>query len=343
MAIQVGDVGIHNGSYLGIDTAVREADFLIFPIPWDVTTSYRPGTVNGPEAVIEASYQLDLYSPFLANFDKVKVGTVPVSEKWKARSQELRAKTSNYIAALANGESPDTVEMLAILEEANGAALELQAWSRTKVAAELAQGKTVLTLGGDHSVPLGAIEAYAAKYPGLSILHFDAHADLREAYEGFTQSHASIMNNVLNLPGFGRLIQVGIRDVSKFEVDLIARDSRISTFFDWDLKAALDSGRTWSALCDDIVAKLGPEVYISFDIDGLDPKLCPSTGTPVPGGLELAQATALIQAVVRSGRRVVGADLVEVTPGANGDQWDGNVGARVLFQLLVACAGSRTR
>lgn len=341
MSLDVSDVGLKNGNYLGLDVAVEDADIVVFPIPWDVTTSYRPGTVDGPDAVIDASSQLDLYSPYLDDVGSLKVGTMPVPEEWRERSAELRRQTAEYIGALEQGGDRATPAMTKIREAANRGGAELQVWSRREVARLLDEGRAVLTLGGDHSVPLGPIEAHAAKYPGLSVLHFDAHADLRDAYEGFDQSHASIMFNVLKLAGIDRLVQVGIRDVSEFEIDLIRKDDRVHTFFDWDLKNAEYEGESWKSICERIVAKLGPTVYVSFDIDALDPKLCPNTGTPVPGGLEMAQATALIQAVIRSGRKIVGGDLVEVAPSPKGDEWDGNVGARMLFQIMIAVAQSR--
>lgn len=345
------DVAIHNGAYLGLDVDLREAEIVVFPIPWDVTTSYRPGTVNGPEAVIEASYQLDLFSPYLANVGDLKIGTLPLPSEWRLRSEELRKKTARYIGFLEEGGKPhESEEMRKILDEANQAAKELEAWSHREVAKLLREGRSVLTLGGDHSVPLGPIAAHLDQYPNLSILHFDAHADLRESYEGFEQSHASIMFNVLKLKNLGKLVQVGIRDVSEVEVDLSASHPKVETFYDWKLQEARQNGRTWSDISAEIISHLGNEVYISFDIDGLDPKLCPNTGTPVPGGYELAEATSLIQAVVRSGRRIVGADLVEVAPAprsqsgnAMEDQWDGNVGARLLFQLMVAVAQGRQK
>jgi agmatinase len=176
------------------------------------------------------------------------------------------------------------------------------------------------------------------------VLHFDAHADLRVAYEGFPNSHASIMDHVARMPGIAKLVQVGIRDVSPGEVARIREsengDGKISTYFDWDLQSRKLGGESWDSLCTEIVSKLGPTVYVSFDIDGLDPKLCPSTGTPVPGGLEFTEAIHLVQKVVHAGKRIVGADLVEVAPNPTGDPWDGNVGARMLYQLTLAVAKS---
>jgi agmatinase len=158
---------------------------------------------------------------------------------------------------------------------------------------------------------------------------------LRRAYEGFERSHASIMDNVLKLaPGVAKLVQVGIRDFCEEEVDAI-RDARgrVATTFDVDVAAARMSGAL-PALFERIVAALPTHVYVSFDIDGLDPTLCPHTGTPVPGGLSFHEASLLVGLVARSGRTIVGFDLNEVAPGPEGDEWDANVGARLLYKLI---------
>jgi agmatinase len=204
-------------------------------------------------------------------------------------------------------------------------------------------GKLVGLIGGDHATAYGAIAATARRHPGMGILHVDAHADLRHAYEGFTWSHASVMWNVLqNLPQVSKLVQVGIRDLCEQEHDLIQSSAdRVRTFYDAELVRERFDGTTWGQQMQRMVEHLPEEVYVSFDIDGLDPLLCPHTGTPVPGGLSFHQATALIGAVVRSGRRIVGFDVVEVVPGPQGDEWDGNVGARILYKLIGWALRSR--
>src|SRR5688500_12473031 len=195
-------------------------------------------------------------------------------------------------------------------------------------------GKMPVILGGDHAVPFGAIEAYAETYPGMGILHLDAHADLRNAYEGFTWSHASIFHNVMTrIPAVGNLVQVGLRDVGRAEKRMIDdSNGRIVAFFDPDLAAQKERGRSWSEIVDEIVARLPEHVYLSWDIDGLDPTLCPSTGTPVPGGLSWNEAVGLLRGIVRSGKRIVGLDLCEVSPGST--EWDANVGARLLYKMI---------
>jgi agmatinase len=179
-------------------------------------------------------------------------------------------------------------------------------------------------------VPLGNLRAIAQHHPNFGILHIDAHADLREAYEGFEFSHASIMFNALKLPQLTKLVQVGIRDLSHDEVKLIRQSNgRVSAYYDPLLKQKLYGGVSWLEVCQQIVAELPQQVYISFDVDGLDPKLCPNTGTPVPGGLELEQTFCLFREVVHSGRQIIGFDVVEV----GNAEWDGNVGARIVYKL----------
>jgi agmatinase len=339
--IDPNGVAIKNDAFFCLDGDPAEAEIVFLSLPWDVTTSYRPGTRSGPKAIIDASSQLDLFTPHLERAWEMRLATLPYPEEWDRKSEALRKKTSQYISFLEEGgTADDSREMSAILAEANRETAELHRWSLEETRRWLAQGKRVVSVGGDHATSLGPIEAHAEKYPGLSVLHFDAHADLRVAYEGFHHSHASIMDRVVGLPGVSKLVQVGIRDVSPGEVERTRTDPKIATFFDWDLKSRAYRGESWDKVCDDIVSKLSKDVYVSFDIDGLDPKLCPSTGTPVPGGLEFAEASYLVHKVAQSGRRVVGADLVEVAPNPNGDPWDGNVGARMLFQLTVAVARS---
>src|SRR5690606_1558321 len=158
------------------------------------------------------------------------------------------------------------------------------------------------------------------------------HADLRDAYEGFEYSHASIMHNALKERAVERLVQVGIRDYCESEAEAVrSSEGRIVTFYDRDLKQENYRGKMWEQQCVAIVNELPHTVYVSFDIDGLDPKLCPHTGTPVAGGFEVEEVLFPLEKVVRSGRKIIGMDLNEVAPGE--DEWDANVGARLLYRL----------
>jgi agmatinase len=150
-----------------------------------------------------------------------------------------------------------------------------------------------------------------------------------------------MFNVVRELP-IARLVQVGIRDSCRAEADVVAGSGgRIVEFRDRELAEAVLDGTPWRMVCERIVDELPQRVYVSFDIDGLDPALCPHTGTPVPGGLSFHQAALLLRHVVAAGKTVVGFDVVEVAPGPDGDEWDGNVGARVLYQLCGALLRSR--
>ncbi len=334
-------IGVRNGNFLGLPYSPQEADIVILPLPWDVTTSYREGTSSGPEAVIEASYQIDLTSPFLANAWQTKIGTLALNKEWREENRANRAAAKKLIEfQQEGGETEKSPEMTTLLKALNAKDEEFHVWSFGEAKKLLQAGKKVVALGGDHSVSFGPIRALAEAAGPVSILHIDAHADLREAYEGFPHSHASIMYLVKDLPGVKNIVQLGIRDYSPDEKNLIADShGKISTFFDWEIQKRLFEGGSWKSICGDLIEKLGPAVYLSFDIDGLDPRFCPNTGTPVPGGLDLNQVFYLLNAVVESGRKLVGADLVEVAPGK--DEWDANVGARTLFQICQLIEKSR--
>ena len=237
--------------------------------------------------------------------------------------------SSEIITKLEQGEAL-TEEDNEILSSVNAYCEEINKQVKETATYYLQQGKKVAVLGGDHNSPLGLIQALAEKYDDFGILQIDAHADLRIAYEGFEFSHASIAHNALQLKQVSKLVQIGIRDVCQDEKDYITNsNSRITTFFDWDIKAQQFNGKTWDSICEDIISALPQNVYISYDIDALDPKLCPNTGTPVPGGFEFEQVNYLINKLVGSKKHLVGFDLNEV---GNHD-WDANVGARVLFKL----------
>jgi agmatinase len=135
------------------------------------------------------------------------------------------------------------------------------------------------------------------------------------------------------IPGVGKLVQVSVRDLGQAEMEMIGSSGgRIVTFFDSDIAARKESGTPFATIADEIVAELPEHVYLSWDIDGLDPILCPGTGTPVPGGLLWNEAIALLRAVARARKKIVGLDLCEVAPGKT--EWDANVGARLLYKMI---------
>lgn len=329
------------GTLFGLPFTPETAEVVILPVPWEVTVSYAAGTALGPQAVLDASPQIDYHLADIPNAWKMGLAMEPISSTIKQRSDALREKTAQYIHWLESNPSGNTLPSpyLELLEEVNAASRQLSHDVKQRARAYLDQGKVVGVLGGDHSTPLGLIQGLAEQYSDFGILQIDAHADLRQAYEGFTYSHASIMTNALKLPQISRVVQVGIRDYASSEAATIQQSKgRIRTFFDQKLKEEQFRGKNWDEQCADIVEALPQMVYISFDIDGLSPELCPHTGTPVPGGFQLAEVLHLIKRLVFSGRKIIGFDLNEVAPGL--DQWDGNVGARALYPLACWAGAS---
>lgn len=318
----------------GLPHTPEEAGVVLLSVPFDATTSYRKGAADGPAAILEASKQVDLLDLETGKPYEVGLAMLPPHvdvARWNAEARDLGQGILDVGGEL--GGDPALEAALARVNEISG---RVDAVVYEEAKRWLDAGKIVGLVGGDHAAPFGAIRAHAERWPGLGVLHFDAHADLRVAYEGFARSHASIMHNVLaDLPGVARLVQVGVRDLCEQELDAITGSGgRVTTFFDVDLARARRDGEPFGAVAARVAAALPEKVYVSFDIDGLDPALCPNTGTPVPGGLRFDEATAVLEAVVRSGRTIVGFDLNEVAPGGDGDEWDANVGARMLYKLI---------
>lgn len=338
-------VGIANGNLFGFPYNEEESDIIIIPVPWDATASYGKGTSDGPEAILEASTQLDFYHPQLDDAYKTRVFLTEVSEEWKSINNELCKEAIRYIQFLEEGgQIENNPSYQTFLSSINNTQLALKENLKQRVMSLRNQGKIVAVLGGEHSTPLGLIEGLNEEGLPFGILQIDAHADLRNAYEGFIQSHASIMFNALkNCRNLVNLTQVGIRDIAQSEVDIIkSSKGRINTYFDWQLKQEQFEGKTWQQQVDEIINQLPERVYISFDIDGLRPELCPNTGTPVPGGFALEEVNYLFFKLVDSGKEIIGFDLNEVAPGEEGD-WDANVGARALWNLICATEKCRRK
>lgn len=335
-AFDPNDIGVANGNYFGLPVKADEADLVLLPVPWDATVSYGAGTAAGPQAVLDASLQVDLYDYYVPEAWRARVGTLPADGELAAKCVQARSSAEKIIARLEQGEIP-VPEMT---EQVNGLCREMNDSVYAEAARQLAAGRRVGVVGGDHSTPLGAIRAAGERFGNFGILHVDAHADLRDAYEGFEFSHASIMFNVLEtVPQVTSLVQVGVRDFCEQEARLMRDDARITAFPDAAVRRRLFEGETWGGIVDEMLAALPEQVYVSFDIDGLSPEYCSGTGTPVPGGLSFAEAEYLLARLSASGRRIVGFDLCEVAPGAGGE-WDANVGARMLFKLALHCLHS---
>lgn len=326
-------VGIDNGTYFGLPFDPQNAALVLVSAPWDVTVSYGAGAVYGPDAIIEASTQLDFYDPLAPGAWRRGIATADVDYALQEESLRLRADAAKVIDHLEGGGCPEDDYVVRKIRRVNEGCAAMNANISAQAHRWLSAGKTVGLVGGDHSTPYGLIRALGEYHDEFGILHIDAHCDLRDAYEGFGFSHASIMFNVLrDVPRVRRIVQVGVRDFSEAEAALAATSERIALFDDLSLAAAEFRGETWDAQCRSIVEALPEKVYVSFDIDGLTFENCPHTGTPVPGGLTFNKAVWLFDTLVRSGRRIVGFDVVEVSPSPE-ERLDAIAGARMLWKL----------
>jgi agmatinase len=323
-----------NNNIFGLPTTEDTARLIIVPVPWEVTVSYGSGTARAPEAIFKSSLQVDLFDAEVPEGWKQGYFMRTIDRKLLMKSDYLRKEAELYIDYISKGDEVSANQFMSkTLRDVNEGGIFLNTWVYDQTKVLLEKGKLVGVLGGDHSVPLGFMKAIGEKNGDFGVLQIDAHCDLREAYETFNYSHASVMYNALNeIPQISKLVQVGVRDYGGDEWEYIKNsEHRVITYFDKEIKTRQFEGETWKHIAEEIVSKLPQQVYISFDIDGLDRKLCPHTGTPVPGGFEAEEVFYIFKKVIESGRKIIGFDLCEV--GISESDWNSNVGARVLFKL----------
>jgi agmatinase len=271
------------------DSLYKKARAVIFPVPLERTTTYEHGTRNGPSAILAASRNMELYDEELGAeiYKQVGIATAPALDTMDGTLDE-------------------------VINEIFAAQCEF-----------LADGKFPVALGGEHSLTPPLVRAAAKKYKNLSVLQIDAHADLREEYQGNPGSHACAMRRVLETcPA----VQVGIRSLSAEEAHAIPR-LRTKIYWAKDIVRAPLEG--WIAKA---VADLSPNVYLTVDLDGFDPSIVPATGTPEPGGLDWHQVTSLIRAVANH-KKIVGMDVVELLP-QPGDHASDFLAAKLVYRTL---------
>ncbi|GCD77663.1 agmatinase [Thermaurantimonas aggregans] len=318
---------LHDGIF-GLPFNEQNAELIILPVPWQVTVSYGEGTADAPAAIKEASKQVDLYHPLNPGAWRKGIYMPEPSRELYEKSSFWREKVADYLDNIATEKPEDS-----FFKAVDSACEELNKWVHDQATKFLKKEKKLILLGGDHSTPLGYIQALTEKHESFGVLQIDAHMDFRKAYEGFTYSHASISYNFMQLSGVSKVVQVGIRDYCDEELEFAkSLGNKAEIFFSYDIQKRKYRGESWDAICQSIVESLPEKIYISFDIDGLDPKLCPNTGTPVPGGLEFEEVQYLLEKIKNSGKNIIGADLNEVGVYATSD-WNQNVGARVLYML----------
>lgn len=334
--------GLSNNVF-GLPFNEDDAALIIFPVPWEVTVSYGAGTARCFDPVMAASYQIDLFNKYYKDTWQQGFYMPEPDKKILMKSDFLRKEAELFVDFLSSGEDiTGNPFMKRNLKDINSGSIDLNKYVYENCKKYLQQGKLVCLLGGDHSTPLGYVRALAEKHENFGILQIDAHLDLRKAYQDFTYSHASIMYNVLNeVPNVSALTQIGIRDYCDEEYNYVQANDKIHVFFDEDIKQRMYEGAIWQQIVEEIILTLPDKIYISFDVDGLDPKLCPGTGTPVQGGFEADQVLYLFRKIIDSGRKIIGCDLVEV--GNNESITDANVGARMLWNLCNLLVMSNTK
>lgn len=249
------------------ECSLRDAQFVIVPVPYDLTSTYQPGSRRGPIAIIEASTNMELYD------------------------DELKKET--YLAGI------HTTQPVAV--DARGPKNMINA-VRKKISRIVALNKIPVMLGGEHSITLGAVQAVAEKYPKLTVLQLDAHADLRDSYQGTPYSHACVARRITEVCP---LVQVGIRSMSKEEGDYLPQSKVKSYSADY-----VSENKNWAeTICKD----LRGDVFITIDLDVFDPSIMSATGTPEPGGLYWRDVLQLLRLVSRK-CNIRGFDVVELAP-----------------------------
>jgi len=330
-----------NNGIFGLPFTQETASVVLLPIPWEVTVSNNSGTSRAPEHLLNASLQVDIFDKQCPTVWENGFFMEKLDKKILTKNDYLRKEAELYINFISQGEKIEGNKfMCKTLKEVNEGCAFMNDWVFTQTKELLDAGKSVGIIGGDHSTSLGFFKALAEKHEEFGILQIDAHCDLRVAYEGFIYSHASIMYNVMeNIPQVQKLVQLSVRDYCENEWNYITNHSdRIKVFTDQDIKEQIFEGSNWKQITDAIIAELPEKVYISFDVDGLLPSLCPHTGTPVPGGLDTDQVFYLFKKIQQSGRKLIGFDLSETGISDNG--FDENIAARILLKLCNFLAAS---
>lgn len=330
----VNDVANRNNNIFGLPFTEEDAKVILLPVPWEVTVSCNAGTARAIEHIYKTSTQIDLFDSNMPQGWQQGFYMRDIDKKILMKSDYLRKEAELYIDFIAHGQDINKNKfMLKSLKEINEGSEMLNNWVYEQTKNLLERDKLVGLIGGDHSISLGYFKALSEKYKSFGVLQIDAHCDLRNAYEKFNYSHASIMYNALQqVPAIERLIQAGVRDYCEAEWNYICNsDFKVITYFDQQIKERQFGGENWKMIVDEMLQFLPEHVYFSFDIDGLDPKLCPHTGTPVPGGFQADEILYLLKKIVESGKKLIGFDLVEVGVGEN--NYDAVVAAKLLWKI----------
>ena len=331
-----------NGGYYFRDaTPTADAPIVLVSAPWAVTSAAGQGAVYTPDAIIDASTHLSLYDVVSNTSIDGKVATAEVDYDLQESSLQLGGDAAKVVAHIEDGGALTGDYFARKVVRINLGFRDMHRSVGKRVFRFASKGKIVGVVGGDHSVAFGAVRSISSVYPQMGVLFIDAHSDLRPSGKIFDYSHLSVARNIVDeIPAVSKLVQVGVRDMSREEMDFAQNHPKITMLCHEKLTAERFSGRSWGEVCDDVVAQLPDKVYISFDIDALSPECCPHTKRPVAGGMTFDEAVCLINRVAESGREIVGFDLTEIVPVMESGV-DAAVGARMLVKLCAAALCSK--
>lgn len=324
-----------NGNYFGMPVEADDAALVLISAPWDATTARRNGSSYAPDAIIEASRKIDFYEPSAPYSWRKGIATLPIDYSIQDLSHRLRSDAQRVVKVYEEMglEGLDNIIYSRRLRHVNEGSLAVNDNIYLQSQEWLSRGKIVGLVGGDQSSAFGLMRAVSEKYDGVGILHIDSKSDLKEAYQGFEHSHASVMHNVLrDLVGVSRVVAVGVREFSPAEWERAESDERIKFFTGQYIWSSHFEGKIWSKICEEIVAELPARVYVSLDIDGLTIECAPHNSTLIPGGLRFPEVVYLLGRIVAAGKVIVGFDLTEVVPDME-DKTDAEIAARMLFKL----------
>ncbi len=322
-----------SNNIFGLPFDVNNAKVVIVPLPWDATVSNKSGACYGPGNIKEQSYQIDLFDPVAPGMWKNGIAMDEIPGKILKTNLECLDKVEKFVRTTDGVKSRNINVRKKIIGEVNSTYKNILFETEQKCKKYLEEGKYVVLLGGDHSTALSLLNAVSAKNENFGILQLDAHADLRKSYEGFENSHASVMYNALNISQISKIVQVGVRDYCDEENETVVKNQqRIKMFTARDIYKLLFNNKSWNDICESIVDELPENVYISYDVDFLNPSECPTTGTPVPGGFSYEQSLYLVDKVVSAGKKIIGIDLVETGQGS----LDGVISCRLLYRMIIS-------
>lgn len=324
-----------NGNYFGMPLSPDEAALVLVSAPWDVTVATREGSSYAPDAIIEASRFIGLSDPANGDSWRKGIATAPIDYTIQDASHRLRSDALRIIKLLDEMGLSFIENIISDrrLKRINEMSAQINENIYNQTKQWLAKGKIVGLVGGDQSTIYGAVKAVGEKYGRIGVLHIDSQCDMDEESRGFDYSNSSVMRNVMqDVAQIECYMGVGMRDFTPAVWRKVQEDPRMNVCTAEDVSRREFEGATWRSVCDEIVAKLPDNVYVSLDIDALTLECSPHTGVRVPGGLPFQRVVYLLERLVESGRRIVGFDLTEVVPDLN-DKSDAAIAARLLFKM----------